>query len=63
MGAVTQFCGPGSFKVGCRNAFVDVMNTMLDAALPADVGEYEEWGNPNEKPAYDYMLKYRRTTI
>ncbi len=38
--------------------FVDVMNTMLDATLPLTVGEYLEWGNPNEKPAYDYMKSY-----
>jgi oligopeptidase B len=34
------------------------MNTMLDASLPLTVGEYLEWGNPNEKPAYDYMKSY-----
>ena len=38
--------------------FVDVMNTMLDASLPLTVPEYEEWGNPNEKPAFEYMLSY-----
>ena len=38
--------------------FVDVMNTMLDATLPLTVGEYLEWGNPNEKPAFDYMRSY-----
>ena len=38
--------------------FVDVMNTMFDASLPLTVGEYLEWGNPNEKPAYDYMKSY-----
>ncbi len=38
--------------------FVDVMNTMLDASLPLTVGEYLEWGNPNQKPAYDYMKSY-----
>ncbi len=38
--------------------FVDVMNTMLDPSLPLTVGEYLEWGNPNEKAAYDYMLSY-----
>jgi oligopeptidase B len=37
---------------------VDVMNTMLDPTLPLTVGEYLEWGNPNEKPAYDYMRSY-----
>jgi len=38
--------------------FVDVMNTMLDASLPLTVGEYLEWGDPNQKPAYDYMKSY-----
>jgi oligopeptidase B len=38
--------------------FVDVMNTMLDSSLPLTVGEYLEWGNPNEKSAYDYMKSY-----
>jgi len=38
--------------------FVDVINTMLDATLPLTVGEYLEWGNPHEKPAYEYMKSY-----
>ncbi|HXS11097.1 MAG TPA: S9 family peptidase [Acidobacteriaceae bacterium] len=38
--------------------FVDVMNTMLDASLPLTVGEYEEWGNPNEPVAFEYMRSY-----
>ena len=38
--------------------FVDVMNTMLDESLPLTVGEFEEWGNPKEKPAFDYMVAY-----
>ena len=38
--------------------FVDMMNTMMDASLPLTVGEYLEWGNPNEKPAFDYMRSY-----
>jgi oligopeptidase B len=38
--------------------FVDVMNTMMDRTLPLTVGEYLEWGNPNEKPAYEYMKSY-----
>ena len=38
--------------------FVDVMNTMLDESLPLTVGEFEEWGNPKEKPAFDYMITY-----
>ncbi len=38
--------------------FVDVVNTMMDASLPLTVGEYLEWGNPNEKAAFDYMRSY-----
>lgn len=58
MGAVTNM-RPDLFKaVVSYVPFVDVMNTMLDATLPLTVGEYLEWGNPNEKPAYDYMRSY-----
>ncbi|HEY6306888.1 MAG TPA: S9 family peptidase [Candidatus Angelobacter sp.] len=58
MGAVTNL-RPDLFKVVLSHVpFVDVMNTMLDASLPLTVPEYEEWGNPNEKKAYDYMLQY-----
>ena len=38
--------------------FVDVINTMLDPSVPLVVIEYEEWGNPNEPEAFDYMLSY-----
>jgi oligopeptidase B len=58
MGAVTNM-RPDLFKVVlCEVPFVDVMNTMLDASLPLTVPEYEEWGNPNTEPAFDYMLSY-----
>jgi len=38
--------------------FVDVMNTMLDPTLPLTIGEYEEWGDPNQPEAFTYMLQY-----
>jgi oligopeptidase B len=58
MGAVVNM-RPGLFKaVHAAVPFVDVMNTMMDATLPLTVGEYLEWGNPNEKAAYDYMKTY-----
>lgn len=38
--------------------FVDVLNTMLDDTLPLTVGEYEEWGNPNEPDAYFRIKRY-----
>ena len=58
MGAVTNL-RPDLFKaVHSAVPFVDVMNTMMDASLPLTVGEYLEWGNPNEKTAFDYMRAY-----
>ena len=38
--------------------FVDVVTTMLDDTIPLTTSEYDEWGNPNEKKFYDYMLSY-----
>ena len=58
MGAVVNM-RPDLFRaVHAAVPFVDVMNTMMDTTLPLTVGEYLEWGNPNEKPAYDYMKAY-----
>jgi len=38
--------------------FVDVVTTMLDDSIPLTTGEYDEWGNPNDKEYYDYMKSY-----
>jgi oligopeptidase B len=58
MGAVVNL-RPDLFRaVHAAVPFVDVMNTMLDPSLPLTVGEYLEWGNPNEQAAYDYMKSY-----
>ena len=38
--------------------FVDVVTTMLDASIPLTTGEYDEWGDPNHRDYYDYMLSY-----
>src|SRR5678815_5640788 len=58
MGAVSNM-RPDLFKaVVSQVPFVDVMNTMLDASLPLTTSEYIEWGNPNDKPAFDYMKTY-----
>ena len=58
MGAVSNM-RPDLFKaVVSQVPFVDVLNTMLDASLPLTTSEYIEWGNPNEKPAFEYMKQY-----
>lgn len=58
MGAVTNM-EPGLFRAVVSHVpFVDVMNTMLDASLPLTVPEYEEWGDPNQPEAFEYMLSY-----
>lgn len=38
--------------------FVDVLTTMLDDSIPLTTGEYDEWGNPNDKTYYEYMKSY-----
>jgi len=58
MGVVSNL-RPDLFKAVVSHVpFVDVLNTMLDASLPLTTSEYIEWGNPNEKPAFDYMKTY-----
>lgn len=58
MGAVVNM-KPEIFKgVIAAVPFVDVVTTMLDETIPLTTGEYDEWGNPNEKEYYDYMKSY-----
>lgn len=58
VGAVINMA-PHLFKgVVAQVPFVDVVTTMLDESIPLTTGEYEEWGNPNEKAYYEYMKSY-----
>lgn len=58
MGGVVNM-SPQTFKAAIAQVpFVDVMNTMLDETLPLTTEEWIEWGNPNEKAAWDYMIQY-----
>src|SRR5690606_29431376 len=55
MGAVINMAPELWNGVIAQVPFVDVVNTMLDETIPLTTNENEEWGNPNEKPAYEYM--------
>ena len=58
MGAILNM-RPDLFQgVIAKVPWVDVVTTMLDDDIPLTTGEYDEWGNPNEKIYYDYMLSY-----
>ncbi|TBX67038.1 S9 family peptidase [Flavobacterium silvisoli] len=58
MGAVINMAPALYNGVIAQVPFVDVVTTMLDDTIPLTTGEYDEWGNPNVKKYYDYMLSY-----
>jgi len=58
MGAVVNMAPELYNGVLALVPFVDVVTTMLDDSIPLTTGEYDEWGNPNEKDYYEYMKSY-----
>lgn len=58
MGAVINLAPELYNGVVAQVPFVDVVTTMLDDSIPLTTGEYDEWGNPNEKDYYEYMKSY-----
>ncbi len=58
MGAIMNMAPDMWNGVVAAVPFVDVVTTMLDEDIPLTTGEYDEWGNPNEKAAYDYIKSY-----
>ncbi len=58
IGAVINMA-PELYKgVAAHVPFVDVVTTMLDESIPLTTNEYDQWGNPNNKDSYEYMLSY-----
>ena len=58
MGAVANQAAADYRVLVAQVPFVDVVTTMLDASIPLTTNEYDEWGNPEDKTYYDYILKY-----
>ena len=58
MGGVINQAPQSYFAVAAHVPFVDIVTTMLDESIPLTTNEYDEWGNPNEKVYFDYMLSY-----
>ena len=58
MGAIANLA-PTTYRGIIANVpFVDIVTTMLDETIPLTTNEFDEWGNPKQKPYYDYMLSY-----
>lgn len=58
MGAVANMAPDLWHGIIAEVAFVDVVTTGLDASIPLTTSEYDEWGDPNQREYYDYMLSY-----
>jgi len=58
MGAIVNMAPELYHGVIAQVPFVDVITTMLDDTIPLTTGEYDEWGNPNDREYYDYMKSY-----
>jgi oligopeptidase B len=58
MGAVANLAPAEYRAIVAQVPFVDVLTTMLDETVPLTTNEYDEWGNPHDRQAYDYLLSY-----
>ncbi len=58
MGAITNMRPDLWHGVIAQVPFVDMVNTMLDESIPLTTNEFDEWGNPKNKDAYEYMKSY-----
>ncbi len=58
MGAAANMSSADYRAIVAQVPFVDVVTTMLDETIPLTTNEYDEWGDPNLREYYDYMLSY-----
>jgi oligopeptidase B len=58
MGAVSNMAPDLFAGIIAHVPWVDVVTTMLDDDIPLTTAEFDEWGNPEDREYYDYMLSY-----
>jgi oligopeptidase B len=58
MGGILNMAPEDYRVVIAQVPFVDAVTTMLDATIPLTTNEYDEWGNPEDRKYYDYILSY-----
>jgi oligopeptidase B len=58
MGAIANMGASDYRGIVAQVPFVDVVTTMLDESIPLTTNEYDEWGDPEDREYYDYMLSY-----
>lgn len=58
MGAIANMSPADYCGIVAQVPFVDMVTTMLDDTIPLTTNEYDEWGDPADRAAYDYMLSY-----
>jgi oligopeptidase B len=58
MGAIANMAPQEYRGIIAYVPFVDVVTTMLDESIPLTSNEFDQWGNPQQKVYYDYMLSY-----
>jgi oligopeptidase B len=58
MGAIANLAPEDYRGIVAMVPFVDIVTTMLDESIPLTTNEFDQWGNPKEKAAYDYILSY-----
>jgi oligopeptidase B len=58
MGAIANLAPDDYRGIVAIVPFVDIVTTMLDESVPLTTTEFDQWGNPKEKAAYEYILSY-----
>ena len=58
MGAISNMAPELFAGIIAEVPWVDVVTCMFDHSIPLTTSEFDEWGNPEDREYYDYMLSY-----